>query len=66
MRHNMVEHFIKSRHILDLCLEADWQLGARVVKRWWELEGIDLAGFWEEAVTGKPEEEEGSDNDKTV
>ena len=34
---------------MDLCLAAAWRLGARVSKRWWEQDGLDLAEIREAA-----------------
>ena len=35
--------------IMELCEELERWMGERVSKRWWEKEGIDLAGFQAEA-----------------
>ena len=43
-RHNMVAEYIATHPILDLCEEAVQRPGAWVSRRWWEQEGIDLAG----------------------
>ena len=36
---NMVEHFIATSNIMDLCLETERHPGYRVAKRWWEQKG---------------------------
>ena len=48
-RQNTVAQFIATRLIMDLCLAAARRPGARVSKRWWEQEGLDLEGIWEAA-----------------
>ena len=42
-RYNTVTHYIASRTILDICLEAMTRPGAQVVTQWWEQEGVGLA-----------------------
>ena len=44
IRQNMVAQYIVTRPIIDLCLEADRQPGARLVQRWWKNKGIDFTG----------------------
>ena len=46
MRQNTVAHFIATRTILDLCMEAEQQTGARVSKCWWEQGGFYLTIVW--------------------
>ena len=41
-RQNKFAQYIATRPILDLCEQATQRLGARVSRRWWEQEGIDL------------------------
>ena len=41
-RHNIISQYIATHLILDLCLEAEQQLGARVARQWWEKGGLDL------------------------
>ena len=43
-RHNMVYLYIATRPIMDLFLEAEKRLGARVEKRWWYQEGMYFEG----------------------
>ena len=43
-RQNTVAQYIATQPILELCEEAERRPGARVSKRWWEQEGINLAG----------------------
>ena len=48
------------KSILDLCEEVVQWTGKRVSKSWWEQEGLDLVGVWEESVLaaaleGEPE-----------
>ena len=45
-RQNTVAQYIATQPILELCEEAERRPGARVSKRWWEQEGINLAGAW--------------------
>ena len=48
-RHNTVAQYIATRPIMDLCLTAVRRPGARVLKRLWEQEGIDIEGIQEAA-----------------
>ena len=41
---NTVAEYIATYSILDLCEEGVRRPGAWVSRRWWEQEGIDLAG----------------------
>ena len=59
-----MSHLISNGPILELCIEAERHPGAWVEKRWWDQEGIDLAGVWEEAVAGRLEEVEGPQNNE--
>ena len=43
-KHSTVAQYISMRPIMDLCEETVRIIGARVAKRWWEQEGLDLAG----------------------
>ena len=43
-RHNAVAQFISTKTIMDLCLEVERQPVARVAKRLWEQDGLQLAG----------------------
>ena len=43
-RQNMVAHYITTRPILDLYERSAWRPGARVSRRWWEQDGLDLEG----------------------
>ena len=43
-RQNTVVQYIVTRQILDLCEETVRMPGMWVGKRWWEQEGLDLAG----------------------
>ena len=43
-RQNTVAQYISKRPILDLCDKSDQRLGARVSRRRWEQDGIDLGG----------------------
>ena len=45
-RYNTVTHYIASRTILDICLEAMTRPGAQVVKQWWEQEVVGLSESW--------------------
>ena len=47
--HNTVSQNIATRPIMDLCLAAGWRPGARVSKRRWEQESIDMEGIREAA-----------------
>ena len=49
-RQNTVAEYIATRPILDLCERATQRLGARVSRRWWEQEGIDLETAKERAA----------------
>ena len=41
-RQNTVAQYIATRPIMDLCERATQSMGARVSRRWWEQEEIDL------------------------
>ena len=41
-RQNTAAQYIATRPILDLCERATQRMGARVSRRWWDQEGIDL------------------------
>ena len=43
-RQNTITQYNVTRPILELCLEAEQQLGAWVTHRWWEHVGLDLEG----------------------
>ena len=43
-RQNRVAQYIVTQPILDLCEKTVRMLGTWVEKRWWEQEGLDLAG----------------------
>ena len=47
-RQNTAAQYISMQPILDLCEEELWWPGTRVSKRWWEQEGLNLVGVWEE------------------
>ena len=55
-RQNKVAHCIAKRSLLDLCEGLERDTGVRVGVRWWEHEGIDLAGAREVAETVAEEE----------
>ena len=55
-RQNTVAQYIAMRTILDLCERATQRLGARVSRRWWEQEVIDL-----EMAKGRAEEKTTTD-----
>ena len=40
----MVTQYIATRTIMEFCEEVERRTGARVSKRWWEQEGINLVG----------------------
>ena len=42
---NTVSQFIATRPIIDLCLATERHPWSRVVKRWWDQEGLDLEGM---------------------
>ena len=46
----MVTQYIAMWSLLDLCKESERDTGELVGVRWWEHEGIDLAGAWEAAA----------------
>ena len=56
-RQNMIKQYIATRSLLDLCEGSERAPGARFGMRWWEQEGLDLAGAREAEVA--VEEEEG-------
>ena len=58
--HNTVTQYIDTRSLLDLCEGLERAPGARVGMRWWEQEGLDLAGVREQSVAAEDGEEEGS------
>ena len=43
-RQNTVAQYIATRPILDLCERSAWRKGARVSRRWWEQDGLELEG----------------------
>ena len=43
-RQNTFAQYIAMQPIMDLCERATQQPGARVSRRWWEQDGIDLEG----------------------
>ena len=59
-RQNMVAQCIALRPILDLCKKNVQRPGAWVAWRWWEQEGIDIAGTRARAATAEDGEEERS------
>ena len=56
-RHKTVTKYIATRPIMDLCLTAVRRPGARVLKRLWEKEGIDIEGIQEAARVEETEAE---------
>ena len=52
---NMVEHYIATRHIIDLCLSAEQNPGLRLSRQWWDHPALDILGI----IVGDAEEEEG-------
>ena len=46
-RQNTVVQYIATQTILDLCERATQREGARVSRRWWDQEGIDLKAAME-------------------
>ena len=56
-RQNTIAQYITIRPILELCEEVERQKGARVSKRRWGQEGINLAGAWASAATTAAETE---------
>ena len=56
-RKNMVMQYIATMPILELCEEAEQRLGAQFSNRWWDQEGLNLAGSREVAdMAGETEE----------
>ena len=49
-RQNTVVQYITTRPILNLCDQAMQRVGARVSRRWWDQEGIDLKAEKERAA----------------
>ena len=49
-RNNTYTKYIATRPILDLCERSVWRSGEWVSMRWWDQEGLDLAGAKERAV----------------
>ena len=64
-RQNTDAQYIATQPILDLCERATRRPGARVSRRWWEQDGIDLEGAnkWSAKTTTRlePDLEEGAD-----
>ena len=48
-RQNMVAQYIATRPILDFCERATQRVEARVSRRWWDQEGMDLKAAKEQA-----------------
>ena len=65
----MVAHYISTRLIMDLCERDTRRPGARVSRRWWEQDGIDLEGAKKQAAETttrlEPDSEEEADVDST-
>ena len=49
-RQNTVAQYIATRPILDLCEHTMQKSGARMSRRWWDQEGIDLKAAKERAA----------------
>ena len=64
-RHNTVTQYIVTRPILDLWKRANWRLGARLSRRWWKQDGIDLerARKWAAKATTRSETDWEEDSD---
>ena len=60
-RQNTVAHYIVTRPILDLCGRYARRPGARVSRRWWGLDGLDLEGTKKRAVEAAE-----SDGEETI
>ena len=58
-RQNTVAQYILMRPILDLCKETAQIIGTWVLKRWWEQEGLYMAGLRVMVVEVVEEEKEG-------
>ena len=58
----MVENYIRPMTIMELFLEAEGRLGARVAKHWWEQSGLWLAGKREDEELEGSEELEGTED----
>ena len=43
-RQNTVAQYTATEPIMDLCKRDTWRPGARVSRKWWEQDGIDLEG----------------------
>ena len=66
IRQNMVAQYIATRPILDLCERATRRPGARVSRRWWEQDGIDLEGAKKRAVETTTRSEPDSEEESEV
>ena len=68
-RQNAIAQYIATRPILDLCERATQRAGARVSRRWWDQEGIDLKAARErvaEAIATDSESESDLENEAEV
>ena len=57
-RQNTAAQYIAMQLIINFCEDSLRWPWTRVSKRWWEQEGLDLVGVWEEAAAaleGEPE-----------
>ena len=63
-RHITVTQFIVTRPIIYLCLTAEKWTGSRVVKRWWDQEGLDFEGM--QTAAWEAERTEETDGTETV
>ena len=56
-RQNTFEQYIATQTILDLCERSARRPGARVSRRWWEQDGLDLEGEKKRAAAESDGEE---------
>ena len=57
-RLNTVAQYIATRSIMDLCERTVRRLGGWIARRWWEQEGINIAGEREQTEAAADREEE--------
>ena len=43
-RHNTITQYITTLLVLEICLEVERRLGARLAQRWWEMGFLYLGG----------------------
>ena len=53
---NTISQYISTCPILELCMEAEWRLGEKVAKRWWDKIRLGLEVVWVEERVAEAKE----------